>query len=89
MDVSPHVWAFRPMYGRFAPWTFRPTLDISPHGQFAHTRRFGFAPRRCSETSIDVSLHLRGAKRLWVNCLRGEMSSVGRIVHGAKRPYMG
>jgi len=58
-------------------------MDGSPH---LHRR---FAPWRRGELSIDVLPHVHGAKRLWMNCLWGEMSSVGQITHGAKRPYMG
>jgi len=59
------------MYGRFAPWTFRTTLDISPHRRFAHR----------------LSPHDHGAKRIWANCPWGEMSSAGRNVCGANRPW--
>jgi len=44
IDFSPH--------GQFAPWTFCPTLDISPHGR---------SPM--GDSPIDDSPHERGAKR--------------------------
>jgi len=63
--------------------TFCPT-DSSPHGRFAP----------CMDISppwairpINVSPRLHRAKRLWANHPWGEMSSVGRNVHGANRPW--
>ena len=42
-------WTFRPFTGRFAPWTFRP-LDVSPPGCFApwtfRPRLWSFRPRQ-------------------------------------------
>jgi len=76
--------------GQFAPWTFRTTLDISPHGRFAHRR---FAPWTCGETSIDIAgRNIYGrpwGKTLWAKCPWGEMSSVGQNVYGrfAPRPW--
>jgi len=62
------VRTFRPSdsssHGRFAP-----CMDISPHGQFAHTR---FAPWTWGETSTDV--RPTSMKR----------NACGRIVYGAK-----
>ena len=55
MDVSPHV------------WTFRPTMDISPHG----------------DSPIEVSPYGRGAKRLRANRHGAKCPYMRRNVHGA------
>jgi len=83
---------------------FRPALDILPHrhspidvspmdvGWNVHRR---FAPTlhvlsmgKMSSAGLNVhavvSPHVHQTKRLWV-----ELSSVGRNIHGPKRPYMG
>ena len=89
-DFSPHR--------HFAPWTFRPTVDISPHRQFAHRR---FAQWAWGETSIDVSprtrhfapwalvrnVHRRFATSPWGETSMGELS-IGRNVYCVvKRPW--
>jgi len=55
-------------------------MDISPHRRFT----LHYTSRRMANLFTDVLPHVRGANRLW-----GEMSSVGRITHRAKRLYMG
>ena len=57
MDVSPHV------------WTFRPTMDISPHG----------------DSPIEISPRGRGAKRLRANRHGAKRPYMGRTVSGVKR----
>jgi len=82
IDFSPH-W-------QFAPWMFRPCVDVSPH-----TRHFApWAIHPETFCPMDLAQNVYGrfaprpwAKRLWANCPWGEMSSAGWNVYGANRPW--
>jgi len=69
------------------------SMDVSPHVHGAKGLRgessMGESPMdEMSSAGRNVySMDVHGTKSLWANSLWGEMSSVGRNLHGANRPW--
>ena len=61
--------------GQFAPWTFRPAVDISPHARFAHRRFEKGAKRPWGEKSIKGKVSNETGDHLTRQVLVGDATS--------------